>query len=200
MIKVGLTGGIGSGKTIICRIFELLGAPVYYADIEAKNFYHHEEIKQKMIRLLGSEIYVGDQLDRKKLADMIFRDKDLLASVNHIIHPHVADHFRRWCEENRHHNYVIQEAAILFESNAYKLMDICITVEAPADVRIERIMKRPGMTRSSAETIMENQFSTDAIISRSDFVILNDNNHLVIPQVLWIHKYLFERALNHKAL
>jgi dephospho-CoA kinase len=194
MIKVGITGGIGSGKTIVCEVFKQLGVPVYEADIEAKKLYDtNESVRNKMVHLLGEEIYDGQHLNRKKLAGLIFNDRELLQEVNSIVHPEVADHFLMWCENHTQHHYVIQESAVLFESNAFKMLDVCITVSAPVQLRMKRIMQRPGMTQEIASGIMKNQMPDDIKIRQSHFVIENDDHHLVIPQILKIHDALMHR-------
>jgi len=187
------TGGIGSGKTIICQVFNQLKIPVYNADIEAKKLYDsHVGIRKKMIDLFGENIYEGQKINRSKLAGLIFHDRELLLRVNKIVHPEVIAHYNAWCNMHRYNKYVIQESAILFESNVYQMMDVCITVTAPMEVRLIRIMQRPGMTESVAESIMQIQLPDEIKVRQSDFVIENDNKKLVIPQVLNIHRALME--------
>lgn len=199
MIKVGLTGGVGSGKTIVSQVFSLLGVPVYNADSEAKKLYEsHPGVRKQMIRLLGKDIYRGHELDRRKLSGLIFQDRILLSKVNDIVHPEVAAHFLKWCGNYENHAYILQEAAILFESKASRLMDFCITVTAPVDVRIERLLERKGMTRRQALDIMDNQMQEDIKVSKSDFVIVNDNLQLVIPQVLLINSTLMKKSTHNE--
>ncbi|MBN2480800.1 MAG: dephospho-CoA kinase [Bacteroidales bacterium] len=191
MIKAGMTGGIGSGKTVICQVFGMLGVPVYHADDEAKKLYDTSEtIRNKMVALLGEKIYDGPHLNRGKLAAMIFSDRELLEQVNSIVHPEVAERFLVWCQDHVQSRYVIQESAILFESDLYRIMDVYITVTAPVSLRMNRIMARPGMSEALASKIMENQMPDDIKTGRSHFVIENDDHHLVIPQVLKIHDSL----------
>lgn len=198
MIKVGVTGGVGSGKTTVCHVFRQLGVPVFQADIVAKELYDmSESVRSKMIGLLGESIYNGENLDRRKLARLIFSNRELLHQVNRIVHPEVASYFIEWCQNHIFESYVIQESAILFESNAGKVMDIIITVTAPVDVRLKRIMKRPGMSEQLALKIMENQMPDEMKIKQSRYVIENDDQHLIIPQVMEIHKAL-AKARNFK--
>lgn len=191
MLKVGLTGGIGSGKTIVSKIFHHLDIPVYYADNFAKTLSDTDpEIIEKLSDIFGKDIYTPTGLDRKKLASIIFRDPDALSKVNHIIHPKVREHFFKWCEQYSDKEYIIQEAAILFESGAYKFFDMYITVTAPETLRINRVLSREETTAERIKKIISNQISEDEKIKRSHFVIVNDEKKLVIPQVLLIHEKL----------
>ena len=188
MIKAGITGSIGSGKTIVCRIFEILGVPVYYSDTEAKKIYSSDDkVKQKMISLFGEDIYNDNIINREKLAGIIFKDARLLASVNEIVHPAVACHFLDWCTSHADVPYVVFESAILFESGHASLMDTIATVMAPVEVRIARILERQGMTREKADAVIKNQADDKARIAGSGHIILNDGLHLVLPEVLRLH-------------
>jgi dephospho-CoA kinase len=191
MIKVGITGGIGSGKTLACHVFSALGIPIYYADTAAKILTETDsDIRQSLIRLFGEKIYDGNRVNRTMLKGLIFNNEDLLSQVNQIIHPKVAADFIGWCNKYVTCNYIMHEAAILFESNAYKLFDRIITVIAPENVRTERILHREGMTQKLAKSIINNQLSDDEKVKLSDYVIVNDNKTLVIPQILKIHSEL----------
>ncbi|MBN1158512.1 MAG: dephospho-CoA kinase [Bacteroidales bacterium] len=193
MIKAGVTGGIGSGKTMVCQVFRLLGVPVYCADDEAKKLYDTSvAVRNRMIGLLGEDIYSGLHLDRGKLAGLIFNNRELLEQVNAIVHPEVTTHFLEWCQRQVQEHYIIQESAILFESGIYRIMDVKITVTAPDSLKIKRIMTRPGMTETLAARVIENQIPDDIKAGRSDFVITNDDRHLVIPQILKIHESLMK--------
>lgn len=188
MIKAGITGSIGSGKTIVCRIFEILGVPVYYSDTEAKKLYSTDNnVKQKMISLFGEDIYINNIINKEKLAGIIFKDPGMLASVNEIVHPAVAGHFKEWCAQHADAPYVVFESAILFESGHASLLDTVVTVTAPVEVRIARILERPDMTRVKAEAIIQNQADDKTRIAGSDHVILNDGKHMVLPEVLRLH-------------
>jgi dephospho-CoA kinase len=191
MKKAGLTGGIGSGKTMVCCVFTALGVPVYHADGAARRLMETDEtIRQSLKDLLGDDIYKGNEPDRNRIAELIFKDAQLLRKVNTIIHPRVADDFSGWCIRHKDSPYVIHESALLFESNFYRLFDIAITVTCPVDIRLQRILSREGMTRQKAERIMRNQLSEDEKITRSHYHINNDGHTLVLPQVLKIHSVL----------
>ncbi len=191
MIKAGITGGIGSGKTMICRVFEALGVPVYNADLAARLLVDsHPEIRKELIGAFGEELYNGNTLNRSRFASLVFRNRIMLEAANRIIHPWVKKDFIRWTKAYEEFDYVIQEAAILFESGSHALVDRCITVISPADLRIRRLMSRPGMTHERIKDIMSNQWSDEKKAAASDFVIVNDEKKLVIPQILSVHHYL----------
>jgi dephospho-CoA kinase len=185
---VGITGGIGSGKSTVCRVFACLGIPVFDADDEGKKLYGNEEVRKKVIALLGAEAYAGDQLNRAAVAKRVFSDKKLLEGLNAIIHPAVQRVFAGWCEKNSASPYVLKEAAILFESGTDKDTDAVITVAAPKEVKIARVMARDKISAEDVEKRMRNQWSDEEKIKRSDFVIYNDEQQLLIPQVLKIHE------------
>ena len=185
---IGLTGGIGSGKTLISKVFISLDIPVYNSDIEAKllmntDFRIVAELKQKF----GDDLYNNNELDRKKLAEFIFNDINNLAFVNSVVHPAVKLHFNKWTEK-KNSEYVIKETAILFESGTYKDVTLIITVIAPEDIRINRIIGRDQLNKEEIKTRMANQISDSERINQSDFIIINDNKQLIVPQVLKIHK------------
>jgi dephospho-CoA kinase len=195
MIKIGITGGIGSGKTLICEVFKILGSPIYYADDEAHYITDHDpEIRKSIISLTGEHIYAGNELKRQLLAEYIFNDKSLLKQVNRIIHPKVADHFNNWCIHHKHHPYIIQESAILLESDAVKYFDKIVTVSAPEPVRIKRVLSRKNMTPEKIKAILRNQWDEKEKIKRSDYIIINDNKQLVLPQVLHLHQVFLQLA------
>ena len=155
---VGLTGGIGSGKTTVAKMFEELGVPIYIADIEAKKLINRSKIiKRKLIVLFGDEAYVDNKINRVFVAGQIFNNKDLLSRMNQIVHPKVASHFKRWLKK---HNspFVIKEAAILFENGSYKDLDAIITVTAPIEERIKRVTKRDNSTKEKVLAVMRNQW------------------------------------------
>lgn len=188
MLKIGITGGIGSGKSTVCSMFELLGIPVYYADEEAKKIIDNDpSVKERLLLLFGTNVLNENQsIDRKKLAALVFNDKKKLEQLNNIVHPAVALHTDRWTKAHAQFPYVLKEAAILFESGAYKAVDKVITVTAPIELKITRVMQRDKATREQVQERMNNQLSDEEKIKRSDFVIYNDEQQLVIPQVLKI--------------
>jgi dephospho-CoA kinase len=188
MIKAGITGGIGSGKSIVCRVFEVLGVSVYYSDTEAKKLYVTDmALREKMISLFGKNIYKKGGIDRQKLAGIIFSDAKMLKAVNHIVHSAVKEDFLKWSAIHSNGRYVIFESAVLAESRHIGLMDAVVAVTAPEQVRIDRVLERPGMTRKAVEAIIRNQMSDEERISLSDYVIINDDTHLILPQILKLH-------------
>jgi dephospho-CoA kinase len=187
MLKIGLTGGIGSGKTTVSQIFKTIGVPVFCADDEAKKMYADSKVKKQIIEIFGEQIYVNNDIDKKLLASKIFNNKILLQKVNNIIHPAVHKHFESWIEKQKS-IYIIHEAAILFESGFDKFMDKIITVTAPQDIRIQRVMNRDKNLYEQIIKRMENQWSDDECNARADFVIKNYMNIPLLPQVLEIHE------------
>jgi dephospho-CoA kinase len=193
MIKIGITGGIGSGKSLICKVFTRFGIPIYYADDEAHYITDQDpEIRKKIIALTGEHIYSGNELNRQVLAAYIFNDKSLLEQVNRIIHPKVAAHFNDWCTHHTDHPYIIQESAILFESDAYKNFDKIVTVSAPEPIRIRRVLSRKNMTPGKIKAILRNQLDEKEKIDRSHYIVINDNTQLVIPQILHLHQIFLQ--------
>lgn len=191
MLKIGLTGGIGSGKSYIANIFLHLDVPVYNADDRAKELMNNSpEVKSKILSLIGKEAYVNNQLNRKYIASIIFKNKDLLNKINSIVHPAVASDFNHWCEhmEKLKNKFVIEEAAILFESGAYKKMDKNILVVAPEPLRIKRVMERDNLTEKEVNNRINNQQSTDELEALADFIIINDNKTLILPQIVNIYQ------------
>jgi dephospho-CoA kinase len=190
VIKLGITGGIGSGKTSVCRVFKVLGIPVFSADFEAKNIMDNDEsVKLRINSIAGKELYMSGTLDRAELASMIFNNKQLLEKVNLLIHPIVFENFVRWASE-QNAPYVIMEAAILFENGACDIVDKIATVVAPAEQRIERIMRRNNLSREQILMRMKNQMDDDEKVKRSDYVILNSEKDMIIPAILRIHEEL----------
>ncbi len=192
MIKVGITGGIGSGKTTVCKVFELLGIPVFYSDEESKQLLYNDlGLSGKITKAFGNAV-IGDlgKVDRKKLGILVFNDKEKLQQLNAILHPAVAIRFDEWVQQNSHHKYILKEAAILFESGANKQVDTVITVTAPIALKIKRAIHRDNLTSEQVEQRMKNQLSDEEKIKLSEFVIYNDEEQLIIPQVLKIHSLL----------
>jgi dephospho-CoA kinase len=193
MIKVGITGGMGSGKSLVCQVFERLGIPVYYADEAARKLMEHDPvIRHDLMAWLGEDIYAGNSLDRVKMAGLIFTNPELLKIVNRIVHPRVAVDFQNWCDSYENKLYVIQESAILFESEAYRFVDFIVLVTAPEDVRFNRVITRDGMTPERIQAIMKNQWPDNQKTNRSQFVLHNDNKSLVLPGILDIHSQLLQ--------
>lgn len=187
---IGLTGGIGSGKTTVAKLFKELGVPIYIADIEAKKLTNSSKvIRRKIIDLLGEYAYEGPELNRKFVADKIFTDNALLESVNAIIHPKVATHFKKWASKQKS-PYVIKEAAILFENGSYKNCDLVILVTAPKEVRISRVMERDNASAIEIEQRMKNQWSDEKKQKLADLIIENINLQDTRKRVEAIHRSL----------
>lgn len=189
--KVGITGGIGSGKTTVCNIFKTLNIPVYHADAEARHLTdNHPEIIKRVGKLFGNDIYKHGLLDRKKVASLVFSNKEILQQLNAIIHPIVAAHFTAWLSKQENCPYIIKEAAILFESGANKQVDKVITVTAPQHIRIKRVMLRDKLSEEEVLNRISNQMPQEEKVKRSDYIIQCNDINLVIPQVLRLHEEL----------
>lgn len=187
---VGLTGGIGSGKTTIANYFKELGVPVYIADDEAKKIMDSEVVINKVKSKFGNEVLTGEKIDREKLAQIVFSNPEKLKELNKIIHPEVKNHFIKWLNRHKDYNYVIKEAAILFESGSNKDCDFVITVVAPLESRIERILKRDNTSRQNILNRMKNQWNDDEKVSKSDFVIHNEDVNEALKKTYEIHNLL----------
>ncbi|HAF30017.1 MAG TPA: dephospho-CoA kinase [Bacteroidales bacterium] len=187
MIKVGLTGGIGSGKTLAGEIFRHLGIAVFNADNEAKIILNNDQELKHQIENIFGEIYVNSEIDRKKLASIIFNDKEALKTINSLIHPKVRIQFHDWVKKQVHAKYIVEEAAILFESNAYKELDITINVHADELIRINRVVKRDNTTEENVKSRMKNQLSDSERIKLADHTIYNNGDRMLLPQILEIH-------------
>ncbi len=185
MIKIGITGGIGSGKSIVASLFELHEIPVYIADEETKKLNNTSpQIREQLMHHFGNDLYDSkNMLDKKKFAEIIFSDSAKLELANSIIHPEVLNHFNEWCEQNAHHSIVALEAAILLESNFHKHLDKVVTVYSPLNLRITRIMARDGVDEQTVRTRMKYQISEREKIRMSDYVIVNDDRSSLIEQV-----------------
>ncbi len=190
MMKIGITGGIGSGKTTVCKIFEVLGIPIYYADDRAKELIQTEPGLIKFIKkLFGDDVYDAEGLlDKKRVASVVFNFPEILEQYNKIVHPAVFKDAEKWMSRHTQYEYVIKEAALLFESGSYKNLDKIICVTAPIDVRIERVKLRDHVTEEQVRARMQNQWSEEEKIVLSDFVIHNDGATPLIRQVLAIHE------------
>jgi dephospho-CoA kinase len=190
MLKIGITGGIGSGKTTVCKVFELLGVPVYNADDEAKKIIDTPTITAEIRTAFGEKILTDNKfINRKELAAVVFQNKEALAKLNSIVHPAVGAHFEAWVTQQKS-RYIIKEAAILFESGAYQQVNQVITVVSPIELRIQRILKRNSITRTEVEERIRNQWSDEEKIKRSQHILLNDEQALLLPQILKLHALL----------
>lgn len=188
MLKIGLTGGIGSGKSIVARVFETLGIPVYYADDAAKRLMSTDEnLKESIIKNFGEECYKSGQLDRKQLASIVFNNKEKLKLLNSLIHPATIADANEWMKKQKS-AYIMKEAALLFESGAVKNLDYVIGVLSPADLRIKRVMQRDGLTEKEVMQRIDQQMDEKEKMKRCDFIITNDEKQLVLPQILELDK------------
>ena len=193
---VGLTGGIGSGKTTVAQMFKALGVPVYNADEEAKTLMQSSDvIKGELIELLGDTCYQNGQLNRSFIASKVFSDKALLEKINAIVHPKVAAHFEQW-RSNQNAPYVIKEVAILFETGSQDLFDFILTVTAPVETRIQRVISRDQKTKSEVELVIKNQLSEDEKINQSHFVIFNNTILETQHKVQEIHNEILKLIEN----
>jgi dephospho-CoA kinase len=189
-LQVGITGGIGSGKSLVCDIFKILKIPVYSSDERAKVLMNSdEELKGEIIALFGPDSYCSKGLNRSFIAQKVFKNEDLLNQLNNLVHPAVGNDYKNWVG-NQTSKYILKEAAILYESGAYKDCDKVIVVSSPDSLRIQRVMKRDGISHDEVLQRMKNQWTQTKKESMADFVIFNDEQNALIPQVLNIHEKL----------
>ena len=189
---VGLTGGIGSGKSTVASMFQKLGVPIYNSDVEAKNLMgRSKKIKKDIEALLGKESYLDGEPNRGYIAKKVFKDKILLRDLNNIVHPAVRRHFKSWCKR-QNTTYVIQEAAIIFENGTQKRYDKIILVTAPRDIRIQRVVDRDGITAEQVMARMDNQWPDSEKEKFSDFIIENIDLEATEGEVLKIHHKLLK--------
>lgn len=183
MIKIGITGGIGSGKSIVATILEISGIPVYIADIESKQLTATSLIiRKKLIQLFGNEIYTPEGINKKLLASHIFNNPEYLQQVNAIIHPEVNRHFLEWVEK-QNSDFCAIESAILFESGFDQSVNISLMVYAPLELRIQRALKRDGISRDEIVRRINNQYPDEIKKEKAGYVIYNDNNQALLPQI-----------------
>ena len=188
MKRIGLTGNIGTGKSTIARIFKILGVPVYHADKKARKILESVQVIEQIGLIFGKQVLnTNHMVDRKALADIVFNDKTKLAELNNLIHPLVEDDFLQWCKKYPDHKYILHEAAILFESGFDRLFDANILVTAPEELCIARVVARDGVTKEMVSDRIHNQWPQEKKIEMADYVVINDEISLVIPQVLDIN-------------
>lgn len=191
-LKVGLTGGIGSGKSVVSRIFKTLGIPVYNADESAKKMMEENpSLVESIISLFGKDAYINGKLNRPFIAKIAFGNPEILSKLNSLVHPATIEDANNWFR-NLQSPYAIKEAALIFESEAYKELDFIIGVFAPLELRIERTMERDQTDRASVLKRMEQQMNQLELKNKCQFIIENDDKHLVIPQVLGIHQKILQ--------
>lgn len=191
MLTVGLTGGIGSGKTTVAKVFQALKIPVYFADKEARKFMDEDTIKESLRKSLANNVFLPDgKIDRAKLAAEVFNNYESLMFLNSLIHPLVRKDFQQWKNNFPDAPYVMGEAAILYESGFYRDFSKIIAVTAPEHERIERVMKRDKITHEEVEKRMKSQWKDEEKCAKADFIIYNRDNQLILPQIEAIHRQL----------
>lgn len=194
MIQAGVTGGIGSGKTLVCNVFEKLGIPVYHADLEARRLMEEDQaLMERIVELFGEEAYLGGALNRSYLAASVFGNSERLRGLNALVHPAVRKDYMRWLDEQTGVPYVVEEAAILFESGASRWMDLVVMVYAPENLRISRVMARDGVEEGAIRKRMTHQMDEEEKKARADLVILNDEKERLLPQILEVHRQILKR-------
>jgi dephospho-CoA kinase len=182
MIKLAVTGNMGSGKSLMCRIFESLNIPVFYADDEAKQLYNEPVVSERIRHIFGDAVFENNELSKKKLADMVFSDESKLRTLEQIIHPLVAEKFQEWTEQ-QNTQCVIMENAVLFEGGFDKDVDVIILVTCPEKERIRRIQLRDVMTEEEIKKRMRLQWPEEKKREKADFIIVNDGNTEIVPQI-----------------
>jgi len=196
MMIVGLTGGIGSGKSTVARFFRELGVPVYDSDKEAKVLMVKSEmVRRELINLFGEEAFIGKKLNKTHISSIVFKEKEKLSKLNAIVHPAVRNHFVQWVEQQSS-AYVIQETALIFENETRENYDAVILVTAPENIRIQRVIKRDGVSKGEIKARIANQMSDEDKISLADFVIENNELKSTKKAVKTIHKKLMDRTLS----
>jgi dephospho-CoA kinase len=192
---VGLTGGIGSGKTTVAHLFETMGCAIYNSDEEAKQLYFHASIKQQVINLLGKEAYLNDsEINKSFISRKVFSNTELLHQLNAIIHPNLKEDFIKFKNKFSPDTLIIKETALLFETGIYKDLDYSILVTAPLHLKIERVLKRNSISKEEVEKRMAAQWPDEKKIPLANFVIINDNEQALIPQVLQVIQTLKQDA------
>ena len=186
LLKIGITGGIGSGKSTVCAIFQILGIPVFNADIEARKLYDEPQVKEAIILAFGDIMYPQGVFDKKAMADLVFQSADKLKQLNELLHPLVQIQFDTWLQQQVS-PYAIKEAALLIEAGSYQQLDALILVTCPMNKRIERVMKRDRVTEDEVLARINKQLSEEDKRALCQYEIINDDRQLLIPQVLQLH-------------
>lgn len=197
LLQIGITGGIGSGKSIICRIFQSMGIPVYDADSRARWIMNNHDILREEVKAeFGEEAYNQEgQLNRPYMAAQVFNSGDRVKKLNALIHPKVGADYLQWTKQHPEAPYLLKEAALMFESQSYLVLDKVITVYAPEEVRIQRVLNRdPHRSEAQIKAIFGKQLAEEEKIKRADFVVYNDDQKMVLPQVLELHAQFLNLA------
>ncbi len=190
MLKVGLSGGIGSGKSLVAKIFAELGVPVYHADEAARSLMESDsDVVSKITELFGGKAYSDGRLNRKYIAGIVFHDDEKLGRLNAIVHPAVQMDFESWIHAKSDVKYVLKEAAILFETGSYRLLDSVVLVKANRELRIRRVMERDAISREDVIARMKNQMDDKEKEKLADFVINNEEDSMILPQIVDLHHH-----------
>ena len=198
-LKVGLTGGIGSGKSTVAKIFEVLGIPIYYADEAARKLMNEDDtLKTKIKKHFGEDSYINNELNRSYLASQVFNDNYKLDLLNSLVHPVTIRDAENWMLK-QNSSYVIKEAALLFEAGSAENLDYIIGVYAPQSMRIKRVMDRDNSSREDVLKRLNRQINEEIKMKLCDFVITNDEQQLVIPQVIALHEKFLSKVKNQKS-
>jgi dephospho-CoA kinase len=194
MYQVGVTGGIGSGKTLVCSVLEKLGIPVYYADRAARGLMNSDQrLMEEVVALLGKEAYRNGSLDREYTAAQVFGNPEKLTALNSLVHPAVRRDYTGWLEQQQDAPYVVEEAAILFESGARRFLDLTVLVYAPEALRIQRVMERDGVEEEEVRKRMVHQMDEEKKRAMADLVIVNDGQDLLLPEIIQVHRNIMNR-------
>ncbi len=193
MLKIGITGGIGSGKSVVCEIFKQLGTPVFDSDTEAKKLLGTPEIINFYKNEFGDKVFTNKILDKQKIATLIFNDEQALLKVNNFIHPKVIGLFLEWSAKQKKNKYIINEAALLFESKAFKMLDFTVLVIAPEELRIKRIIARDNANEKVVLQRIRSQMPDEEKKKLASFIIYNDEKSLLLPQVLSLHQIFIDK-------
>lgn len=197
-LQIGITGGIGSGKSLVCRIFSCLGVSVYDADSRAKSVMTTDGILVMQIKkeFGGLSYHADGSLNRNYLAETVFSNPDRLEVLNKLVHPRVGEDYLKWLEKHKTENYILKEAALLYESGSFRMLDKIIVVHAPEAIRVARVKQRdPHRSEQDIKGIINNQMNEELKLKRADYSVVNDDTRLVIPQVLELHR-IFSGGLN----
>jgi len=189
MKTIGITGGIGSGKTLVCQVFSSLGVPVFNSDLEAKNLMNNSnDLINNIISLFGEKAYKSNNLNRAYISQIVFNDKEKLNALNALVHPRVRESFNIWSQMHDNKPYVLNEAALLIESGAHKVLDAVIYVKAPEKIRISRVMIRDNCNETDVRDRIRNQWPDNQKMKHCKWIINNDNSEMLLPQILEAHK------------